>query len=478
MTRRSKKILFLFFLILFLAAAPLAIFYSFGWRIDFRGAKIIRPGIIYFKVLPKSCQIYVNGKAQKKTDFLFGSATVENLVAGRYSIEIKKDGFQTWQKNLDVAAASLTELKDVVLFPDKLDLKILSKDVELFFLSPDGKKIFTWEKNAPDPKNPGDAAIRSLKLIDAGKNIKSQLIEEKDFKKAAVRLLDLKPSPDSKILLLKAIVSAKRPGSAKLEEATEYYALKLEQSPILISLLPFSKRTITKIDFDPAKSQQLLFLDDKGLNRINLADNGEESLLPKIVSFAVSGNNIYYLEESGGLFKTDSSFGPRDRINDENLQIQKDSQYEIFPAPSHIALKEGRTLYLLQNQKRIFERISDSAEDLVFSPDSKKAAYLSEREVNVLFLEDDNIQPRKKAGESLFITRFSERINGIFWLTNRYLLLDAGGKIKAAEIDDRDKINIFDLAETPDSKNLWNPTDRKIYSLREENLSSSQKVTP
>jgi len=51
-------------------------------------------------------------------------------------------------------------------------------------------------------------------------------------------------------------------------------------------------------------------------------------------------------------------------------------------------------------------------------------AYFSEHEANVLFLEDDNNQPRKKAGESLFITRFSEKIQSVFgsqiiicWLT-------------------------------------------------------------
>ena len=84
-------------------------------------------------------------------------------------------------------------------------------------------------------------------------------------------------------------------------------------------------------------------------------------------------------------------------------------------------------------------------------------------------------QEEKKVGEEIFLTRFSEKIGEVFWLTSHYLIFNTGSKIKIAEIDDRDKINIVDLVEFPDPKIFWNQNNKKLYILSEKNLYTSRE---
>ncbi|HEY0090170.1 MAG TPA: hypothetical protein VGB37_15085, partial [Candidatus Lokiarchaeia archaeon] len=112
-------------------------------------------------------------------------------------------------------------------------------------------------------------------------------------------------------------------------------------------------------------------------------------------------------------------------------------------------------------------------------------------EIWILFLKDKLDQPTKKTGEKIFLTRVSEKINDVFWLNSDYLIFDSGNKLKIAEIDDRDRINIYDLSEfkeppqgaasavpTGQAKIFFNKSDKKLYVLTQDNLYVSEKLIP
>ena len=100
MTKRTRTILFLICFLLFLLAAPSAILYSQGYRLDFENKKLTQTGGFFLKAEPKQVEIYIDGKLVKKTDFFFGSALIENLLPKRYKIEIKKEGYHPWEKKI------------------------------------------------------------------------------------------------------------------------------------------------------------------------------------------------------------------------------------------------------------------------------------------------------------------------------------------------------------------------------------------
>lgn len=133
-----------------------------------------------------------------------------------------------------------------------------------------------------------------------------------------------------------------------------------------------------------------------------------------------------------------------------------------------------------------FEKFFEPVKALKISPDSKKLAYFSDSEIWLLFLQNKQDSPQKKAGDKVFLTRLSEKIENVFWLNSDYLIFNAGDKIKIAEIDDRDGINIIDLAEISKimpagnektSEVFWNLADEKLY-LFGNNVYVSEKLLP
>ena len=143
----------------------------------------------------------------------------------------------------------------------------------------------------------------------------------------------------------------------------------------------------------------------------------------------------------------------------------------------NLFLKEGLNLLYLNPKTREFEKIFDSLSNLSFSPDYKKAVLTNNWEIWILFLEKIYGQPQKEAGEKLFLTRFSEEINQIFWLNSHYLIFNTGNKLKIVEIDDRDRINIIDLAEFKNPKIYF--SKKSLYILTSnENLYSLEKLIP
>lgn len=453
--------MFLVLLILFFITAPLYIFYSLGWRIDWQAKKIVQSGAFYFKVSPKSAEIYIDGKLVKKTDFLFGSFFLDKLLPGKRKIEIKKQGFFFWEKELEIKAKEVCEAKNISLILENPQFQILSKEIDDFFFSPDHKKIILKEK---------DKDGWSLKLFEIDKGLKSSLINKKDISKESVDLISLEFSLDSKRILMKL----------GLKENQRYYLLETDKNPSVLTALDFLESNVEKLYFHPKNSQKLLALAQPvGLVEIDLKEKKISPVLKENISACfISDNDIYYINKTGFIFKTDFSFSPGEKLNIIPFSIKQETPYEINVSKKSVFLKENETIFELNEKSKSFQKIFEPIKFSVFSPDSKKLAYSNDYEIWIIFLEKEDGQPKRKINEKLFLTRFSEKIGGVFWYNNHYLIFNVGDKIKIAEIDDRDKINIAQIAEFKAPEIFWNQNDKKLYFLSENNFYSSEKLIP
>jgi len=193
-------------------------------------------------------------------------------------------------------------------------------------------------------------------------------------------------------------------------------------------------------------------------------------LLKNVISYRIFNKNIYYLDSAGVLFKSDLAFNQR----------EADSRYrlEIFPGFISIMEEETLSLYRFNPETGDFEKFL-KARELKMSADKKKLTLVSSAEIWVLFLAEIFDQPQRKAGETTFLTRFSEKIENIFWLTSHYLIFSAGDKIKITEIDERGRINIVDLTFKSPGGSPINPekptiflsnSDKKLYLLNNHTL--------
>ena len=514
MTKKSRTILFFILIILFLVIAPSIVFYSWGYRFNFETKKIVKTGAFYFKVLPKSAQISIaplDSKGNvikekeiiKKTDFFFGAALIENLLPKKYQIEIKKDGLYSWKKILELKENQVTEAKNIVLVPQDIGINPLTKNVEDFFPSPDEKIIIlkeTAESSSTSSPPGSNSAGWSLKIFEVQNNVKSQLMDSKDLSKdGQVNLLDLKFSPDSERLLLKVDVgeedkSSSSPTESRLRDEggkesealfdfanarVKYYLLDLTQALPKAILLDFLNEEYQDISFHPNNSQQLIMLKNGAIFEADIAQKKiSQKLLENVKSFQIFNQDFYYLDNSGFLFKTDFSFSNPEKINKQPFSLEKDRSLQVDVFLDWIFISDGQKIYFFNLESDSFEKFFETNKQLKVSPDYKKIAYASDYEIWILFLKPELGQPQKENKEQLFIARFSEKMGEIFFFTDHYLIFNSGGKIKIAETDDRDIINIVDLAEFESPKIFWNQIYKKLFILSNGNFYSSKVLIP
>ncbi|MDP3990688.1 MAG: PEGA domain-containing protein [Candidatus Nealsonbacteria bacterium] len=128
MHKKTRTALFITLILLFAVVTPSVILYSQGYRFDFETKQVVQTGGFYFRALPKSANVYLNGKFKAKTSIFTGSTLIENILPKTYSVEIKKTGYHTWQKNLEVKEKQVADAKNVVLFPENPDFKKLTEN--------------------------------------------------------------------------------------------------------------------------------------------------------------------------------------------------------------------------------------------------------------------------------------------------------------------------------------------------------------
>ena len=422
MTKKTRTILFLICLFLFILIAPSVIFYSQGYRIDINppagGIKITQTGGLFLKIVPKQVEVFVDGKLKKKTDFFFGSVLIENLLPKKYKIQIKKEGYYPWEKNLEIKEKEVTEVKNIVLIQENPNFSILTREVKDFWVSPDERKIILFEENE---KGWG------LKLFDLERNVKSHLIDEKDIFREKVELFDLEFSSDSKEIFLEV----------GMEEQIKHFILEIDKIPPVLA-------------------------------------ESEEHLPPfeNTLTYKAVGQDIYHLNNLGHLFKN------KEELTEKLFPVKLETEYTLEIFQDFVFLGEGQILYQFNLDSKSFEKFFEPIKDLKISPDYKKIVYFSNYEIWILFLKETSGQPQRKAGDKLFLIRLSEQIKDCFWFDSNYLVFNAGDKIKIAEIDDRDRINIVDVAEFENPKIFWNKNDKKLYILSDENLYQSERLLP
>jgi hypothetical protein len=424
MTKKSRTILFSGCVFLFLLIAPSMVYYSQGYRFDFADKKVTQTGGLFLKILPKQVDIYLNGAFKKKTDFFFGSTLVENLIPKKYKIEVKKDGYYTWEKTLEIKEKEVTEAKSIILFPQNQDFTILANNIENFWLVPDGKKIILEEK---------DSSGWSLKIYDLNKNVKSQITSEKNISRQGAQLLKLDFSPDSTEIYI----------SVGIKEQIKTFTINYNET-------------------SPA-----------------LNEKASTTITDNVITYKKIKNETYYLDSSGYVLKSDPSFVAGEKMNSVPFPVKQETEYNIEVFSGKIFLKEDQILFLLNPSSGSFEKFLEPIKEIKVSPDPNKILLFSENEIWIWYLNGSyTLSVGKKEEEKIFLTRFSEKINDVFWINSDYIAFIVGDKLKIAETDDRDKINIYDLGEFSDPKMYFNQADGKIYVLSEKNIKASKNILP
>lgn len=442
MNKKTRTILFLVCFLIFILVTPLAVLYSQGYRLDFNPSegwiRISQAGGLFLKVTPRQVDVYVDDKLIKRTDFFFGSILVENLLPKKHKITVKKQDYHSWEKTLEIKEKQVVEIKNIILFPEQINVNLLSDKTEKIWLSLDQKKIISLEK---------EEQIWALKSYDLTRNIKSHLLDQADLAKQETEIINLIFSQDSKTVELEV--------SFKNNLNQEIYI----------------KKFILEVDKEkPGLTEKTMSND--------LAENIEN-----IVCYKIINNDLYYLDNSGYLFKN------QEKLNQTSFPMEE-KQYSLEVFQEFIFLQEDETVYQFNSDQKNFEIFFEKINFFKISPDRNKLAFFSDYEIWLFFLKDDFGPPERKINQKLLLTRLSDQIKDVSWLNDHYLIFIADNQIKVAEIDDRDKVNVVNLLnlETINQsgnfiKTAFSLFDKKIYFLLENNnqtslYSSSETLIP
>ena len=398
MSRRLRTSLFIFFIAVFAIGAPALVLYAQGYRLNlpFEAGKklVVMTGGLFVKTSPKQANVFVDNKLEEQTDFFFGSALVENLLPRKYRVEVKKIGYQPWVKNLDISEKQVTEASNIILFPGKLEISTVEKNVEGALISPDNSKIAL--------RQPQDTGW-NLKLYDIAQNITVKLADQNNF-------------------------STNKGAGFKNWSWADAKTLNVS-----ITGGPAPDWTIA-IDKNPA--------------RIAKAGAANATSTIELASQKIDGA-AYYFGQDGFIYKK----GPEGPVKTSmaQLPVKPNADYNLFIFDDYYFVKIDSDLFALKPGSSSFEKIYDNlAAEPRLSPDGRKIVLTSGSEIWVYFLKENSSQPRAAAGEKVFIARFSEKVANCNWFNSDYLIFTAGDAVKIAEIDNRDKINIVQLVKISD----------------------------
>ena len=115
MTHLTRRLIFYLLVAIFILATPPTILYATGYSFDWQKKSLVKTGAFYLKSLPGNAKILIDGKNKKTTPRL-----VSRLVPKTYSVTIAKDGFYSWQKNLEIQPQLVAEARNIILFPQTL----------------------------------------------------------------------------------------------------------------------------------------------------------------------------------------------------------------------------------------------------------------------------------------------------------------------------------------------------------------------
>ena len=98
---------FIFFF-LFIAILILVIVYARGYRLDLGKKTLSSTGILSLTSYPKTAKVYLDGKLKGVTDLNL------TLPPGHYGVEIKKDGYTNWSKQVALKGELVISLEPVL----------------------------------------------------------------------------------------------------------------------------------------------------------------------------------------------------------------------------------------------------------------------------------------------------------------------------------------------------------------------------
>ena len=407
MTLFHRRLLYLFFMILFFIIAPFIVLYALGYRYDFKKRVLEQTGVLYLETKPKGVSVYLNNVLQKNVSPLRFS----DLLANDYEVRVTKDGYNTWQKTVTIFPHQTTFVYDINLFKKDIAPQLIQsgKKINNILASPDHKKI--------------------IALISDQENNMQLNLALFDVNAKEIKNLGSIPFSNATSTLIWSLDSKR----ATLAFATESLFLINTDEKKITPLTSLDKKLLNARWSENVFSY-LNFLDNGQLYQVNTKDNSKEKLLNnKIADYLYLGQDLYCLEKLNSqvlLKKTNPPFFNEFKILDslplsDNYQLSiVDLEKKIIAAHDQI----NELLYILDltNEQSASQEVLAQAKKFELF-NKNKILYANDFEIWTY----DLLKKEKK-----LVTRSGKGIDTTTWYsTGHHVICSTKGEIKIIETE-------------------------------------------
>lgn len=427
MTLLHRRVLLLFFILIFVIISPILILYALGYKYDAQKGRLEKTGVFFIKAYPKSAEISLNGQIKKRQT----PTRLTRLLPNTYQVTISKPDFLPWVKNLSIEPQMTTFIEDVSLFKDNAEWQnIKSGDFSQLIASPNKTLSAILEKN-----NDG----MSVWLYNLDNNDIKQLYTAPA--KSTLEIISWSES-SQKILL---------------KEDNDYLVINIDEKNIARSIYNLFGKRYTDLRWNDLNDNILYAERQKKLYELDLISKKEKPLLANIYSFEPYLNKLIYVENNNDGFFLGS--------------WENNKTTSLFKLPSS-------NQYLLKNTTSNYMVLMDEDQDYLYLLDpndnaqpvnaiiknvkgfnwfDQQMVYWNNSELWVYY-------PQSK--QKILIERTSEKIaQGFFHPNAVYVYGVIGNKLKVYELDGRDTRNNYELLTLSPEFNYQLITDKKGQHL-------------
>lgn len=417
MSIKTRRILYISFILAFLIITPIVMSYAAGYKFSFAKKSFQKTGMIIIESEPIGAKIYLNDKPQKtflkryfgeENSYIITPAKLKNITPGEYSIKLELAGYWSWEKKLVVRGGETTFAEDINLFKKDAPLLISEGNYIFSSSSPDEKKYIL---------NNGEKTI----LLDLEKEEENVLPFQKIEK-------EIVWSSDGKMIIINETI------------------FDLENRKELINLKNYIGREAINIKWKDKDNNTILFQSEKekSIKIFSLATKDVKTITKEIAAknFILKNNYLYTIEEKKGITSLNSfninsgearrsinipSFGLYNFVNQDNKFINLyDEKHQI--------------LYIINPDDYfpVIETINNVKNSEWINDDT--LLYINDFEIWLADIKNYNKE---------LLTRISGRISQAIWHPSQnYIIYLTSGSINAIELDNREKHNITELIKT------------------------------
>jgi len=421
----------------------LILFYAIGYRYDFLKKEVVKVGVLYIDSSPKNAKIYLNGRDTDKET----PSRIFGLLPNEYKLEIRREGYFTYQKKISVYPEIATNLRNIILFKNTYSLnEIVSENIKQIQLSSSGQKaayliesndsegLFIYDFNSEDKK-----LIFEDKLSNPVNNFILSPYSDCIFVKQKNKQLIINVNNDEKINLDKY------------------------------------KLNINDIKWDSDNEKIIYTLINGAIYQINLIEDKVMLIVNKnIVDLTIKNRMIFYIDKQNDALKF-NYYDLNRNLSNEILDLRQSDKFDILSdSYKFIVLidRKNEDVYLVDTSTSpiTYEKLNIQAKSSQFTADHKKLLYYNDYEIGYFDFEK---------GENNLITRTSNQIQKAIWhpLEQNIIYLE-GNKLKITELSGPVR-NTFDLYQSNIIDFIIDINGKNVYlydKISENNILSKLNI--